>query len=201
MTRGNSFLLSLAVTALVLGGAVGATAVLGLWNRSDSMATSLGAPFRLTSDEGRSISDTDLRGKPTALFFGFTFCPEVCPTTLAELAGLMGELGPDAERLNVVFVSVDPERDTPEVLHTYVSAFDERIRGITGEPDSVRAMAKSYGIYFKRVPTEDGGYTMDHTASVLLLDAAGGFVGTIAYEEGHDTALAKLRRLVSRTTT
>ncbi|KQQ91034.1 SCO family protein [Aureimonas sp. Leaf324] len=200
MTRGNRFFLSLAAV-LVLGGAVGAAAVLGPWNRSDSVATLLGAPFRLTSDEGRPISDTDLRGKPTALFFGFTFCPEVCPTTLAELAGLMGELGPDAERLNVVFVSVDPKRDTPEVLHTYLSAFDERIRGITGEPDAVRAMAKSYGIYVKRVPTEDGGYTMDHTAAVLLLDAAGGFVGTIAYEEGHDNALAKLRRLASRTTT
>ncbi len=166
MTRGNRFLLSLAATVLVLGGAVGAAAVLGPWNRSDSVATPLGAPFRLMSDEGRSISDTDLRGKPTALFFGFTFCPEVCPTTLAELSRMMGELGSDAERLNVVFVSVDPERDTPEVLHTYIAAFDERIRGITGEPDAVRAMAKSYGIYFKRVPTEDGGYTMDHTAAV-----------------------------------
>lgn len=144
-----------------------------------------------------SRSRTDLRGKPTALFFGFTFCPEVCPTTLAELAGLMGELGPDAERLNVVFVSVDPERDTPEVLHTYLSAFDDRIRGITGEPDSVRAMAKSYGIYFKRVPTEDDGDTMDHTAAVLLLDAAGRFVGTLAYEESRGTALAKLRRLAT----
>ncbi|WP_294644453.1 SCO family protein [uncultured Aureimonas sp.] len=199
MTRGNRVLLSLAATALVLGGAIGATALLDPWKRSDSLAPPLGTPFRLTSDEGRPILDTDLRGKPTAMFFGFTFCPEVCPTTLAELVGLMGELSPDAERLNVVFVSVDPERDTPEILHTYLSAFDDRIRGITGEPDPVRAMVKSYGIYFKRVPTEDGGYTMDHTAAILLLDAAGGFVGTIAYEEGHDTALTKLRRLDSRT--
>lgn len=155
----------------------------------------VGGPFQLLDTMGKPVTEQDLLGKPTVLFFGFTFCPEVCPTTLHELSGLMKELGPDADALNVVFVSVDPERDTPDQLREYLSLFDPRIRGFTGTEDQVERIAKAYRVYYQRVPLEGGGYTMDHTASVYLMNPEGRFTGTIAYGEAHDTALAKLTRL------
>lgn len=197
MTRSTRFLITAAAAALVVGSGLGLAAALRPSPADTTAATPLGAPFRLVSDEDRPITDADLRGKPTVLYFGFTFCPEVCPTTLAELSGLMGKLGPDADKLNYAFVTVDPERDTPKLMHEYVGAFDPRIRGLTGTSDEIAAVAKSYGAYFKKVPLENGGYTMDHTASVYLLDAKGGFVGTIAYGEDEGSALAKLKRLVA----
>jgi protein SCO1 len=197
MTRSARFLAA-AAAALVVGAGLGiATALRPSPEQVTATATPLGAPFRLVSDEDRPITDADLRGKPTVLYFGFTFCPEVCPTTLAELSGLMKKLGPVADRLNCAFVTVDPERDTPKVMHEYVSAFDPRIRGLTGSTDEIAAVARSYGAYYKKVPLDGGGYTMDHTASVFLLDAKGGFVGTIAYGEDEASALAKLKRLVA----
>lgn len=135
--------------------------------------------------------------QPTALFFGFTHCPEVCPTTLFELAGWLNALGDEGKDIRAYFVSVDPERDTPQILNTYISNFSDRIIGITGEPAKVFDMAKSFGIYWKKVPTEDGDYTLDHTASILLLNSQGDFFGTIAYGESPDTAKAKLKRLAA----
>lgn len=156
-----------------------------------------GEPFTLTDQSGRPITEEALRGHPSAVFFGFTHCPEVCPTTLYEMAGWLNTLGDEGKDIRAYFVTIDPERDTPEIINTYISNFSDRITGITGEPDKVLAMAKSFGIYFKKVPTEDGDYTMDHTASVLLLNGRGDFAGTIAYGESADTAVAKLKRLAA----
>jgi protein SCO1/2 len=107
-------------------------------------------------------------------------------------------MGAEGEAIDAYFVSIDPERDTPEVLNAYVGNVSERITGITGDPAKVEAMAKSFGIYWKKVPTDDGDYTMDHTASVLLLNGKGEFAGTIAYGENADTAIAKLKRLAEQ---
>ncbi|MBB6013380.1 protein SCO1/2 [Aquamicrobium lusatiense] len=156
-----------------------------------------GAPFALTDQKGEPITEAAFRGQPTALFFGFTHCPEVCPTTLFELAGWLNALGDEGKDIRAYFVSVDPERDTPQILNTYISNFSDRIIGITGEPAKVFDMAKSFGIYWKKVPTEDGDYTLDHTASILLLNSQGDFFGTIAYGESPDTAKAKLKRLAA----
>ncbi len=156
-----------------------------------------GEPFTLTDQSGRPITEEALRGHPSAVFFGFTHCPEVCPTTLYEMAGWLNTLGDEGKDIRAYFVTIDPERDTPEIINTYISNFSDRITGITGEPDKVLAMAKSFGIYSKKVPTEDGDYTMDHTASVLLLNGRGDFAGTIAYGESADTAVAKLKRLAA----
>ncbi len=155
-----------------------------------------GAEFHLDKSSGGTINKTDLMGKPHALFFGYTHCPDVCPTTLYEASGWLKKLGTDADKLSFYFVTVDPQRDTQEILSEYISAFDQRIVGITGDPEKVAAMLKSYKVYFKKIPDEDGEYSMDHTASVYLLDANSGFVGTIAYGEDTETAIAKLRRLV-----
>ncbi|TGS11997.1 SCO family protein [Mesorhizobium sp. M2E.F.Ca.ET.209.01.1.1] len=156
-----------------------------------------GAPFTLVDQKGAPITEAAFRGHPSVVFFGFTHCPEVCPTTLFELAGWLKTMGDSGKNLNAYFVTVDPERDTPETMNTYVSNFSDRITGITGDPDKVHAMAKAFGIYWKKVDTGDGDYTMDHTASVLLLNAQGDFAGTIAYGESADTAVAKLKRLAA----
>jgi protein SCO1/2 len=156
----------------------------------------LGGPFALVDQTGAPVTEAALRDGPTALFFGFTACPDVCPTTLMEMAAWRQALGPAAEELALVFVTVDPERDTPDVLKDYLSAFSPAILGITGEPDKVAAMLKSHHVYWRKVPQEGGGYTMDHTASVFLLDDGGRLVGTIGHGEDRETALAKLKRLV-----
>ena len=156
-----------------------------------------GVPFNLVDQDGEPITEQAFRGQPTALFFGFTHCPEVCPTTLYELSSWFGELGDDAGNIDAYFISIDPERDTPDVLGDYISSVTDRVRGITGDPDDVRDMARGFNIYFKRIETDDGDYTMDHTASIILLDSEGRFRKTIAWGENAETAMQKLRDLAS----
>ncbi|RUU51815.1 SCO family protein, partial [Mesorhizobium sp. M2C.T.Ca.TU.009.01.2.1] len=134
------------------------------WYRGHYGGEPFGAPFTLVDQKGAPITEAAFRGHPSVVFFGFTHCPEVCPTTLFELAGWLKTMGDSGKNLNAYFVTVDPERDTPETMNTYVSNFSDRITGITGDPDKVHAMAKAFGIYWKKVDTGDGDYTMDHTA-------------------------------------
>lgn len=159
-----------------------------------------GVPFELVDQNGKPISEQAFRGKPTALFFGFTHCPEVCPTTLFELNGWMKQVDPDAKGLQAYFVTVDPERDTPELLGQYISNVTDRVKGIAGEPAKVADVIKGFRVYAKKVPLDEkdpnGDYTMDHTASIFLLDADGRFKGTIAYGENPDTAVKKLENLM-----
>lgn len=157
----------------------------------------VGGAFAMSDLDGRPVSQSDLLGKPAVLFFGFTHCPEVCPTTLATLAGALGRMGRDAERLTVVFVTLDPERDTPDTLRDYLASFDPRIRGFVGTPAQVARMADAYHVAYKRVPTRDGDYTMEHTATVALFDATGRMVGEIGYGEDEARALAKLITLAT----
>lgn len=158
---------------------------------------SIGGPFSLVNGNNEPVSDATFKGKPTVMFFGFTFCPDVCPTTLSDLQGWIEQLGPDAEKLNYAFVTVDPERDTPQVMKDYVAAFDPRVQALSGTREQIDAMIKAYRVYAKKVPLDAGGYTMDHTAAIYLMDKNNRFVGTIAYEENPETALAKLRRMIS----
>lgn len=167
------------------------------WYRDSASTEAYGAPFALVDQEGAPITEAAFRGQPSAVFFGFTHCPEVCPTTLFELDGWLKTLGDEGKNLRAFFVTVDPERDTAEIMKTYVGNVSDRITGVTGEPDKVHAMTKAFGIYSRKVDLEGGDYTMDHTASVILLDNKGAFAGTIAYEENPDTALAKLKRLAA----
>ncbi|MGH7004259.1 MAG: SCO family protein [Alphaproteobacteria bacterium] len=159
----------------------------------------LGAPFSLTDQNGAPITEAAFEGHPTALFFGFTHCPEVCPTTLFEMAGWIKALGEEGKDLRVFFISVDPERDTPEVMKGYTAAFTDRITGITGKPEEVDKLVKAWRVYAKKVPTENGDYTMDHTASVMLLDRDARLKSTIDYKESSDVALKKLRLLIAGT--
>jgi protein SCO1/2 len=156
----------------------------------------LGGPFTLVDQHGRRVTDQDLKGKPTAIFFGFTYCPEVCPTTLTALTGWMRALGPDADKLNVVYVTIDPQRDTPKQLALYLSSFDPRIRGLTGTPAQIVQIAHEYGVYYQKIPLQGGGYTMDHSAAIYLMDARGGYTGVISYQEPPAQALAQLKALI-----
>ncbi|WP_282448996.1 SCO family protein [Roseibium sediminicola] len=156
----------------------------------------IGGPFELVSGTGETVTDKTFAGKPLVIFFGFTFCPDVCPTTLSELQGWMEQLGPDAGKLNYAFVTVDPERDTPDVMRDYVWAFDKRIVPLTGSREQIDAMLKTYRVYAKKVPLDDGDYTMDHSAAVFLMNADNKFVGTIAFNEDPENAMRKLRRLI-----
>jgi protein SCO1 len=167
------------------------------WYRGQNAGQAYGAPFTLVDQNGEAITEAAFRGSPSAVFFGFTHCPEVCPTTLFELDGWLKQLGDEGKDINAFFVTVDPERDTPEVIGSYVTNVSDRITGISGEPEKVLEMVKSFGIYWKKVDLENGDYTMDHTASVMLLDRAGDFAGTIAYGENPENAVAKLRRLAA----
>lgn len=164
--------------------------------RGGNEAVAFGAPFELVDHNGNTITEAAFREEPTAVFFGFTHCPEVCPTTLFELDGWLEQLGDDADKINAYFVSVDPERDTPEVMKTYLENFSGRITGISGEPATVMEMTKDFRVFARKVDLENGDYTMDHMASILLLDREGDFFGTIAYQENPETALEKLRRLI-----
>ncbi len=167
------------------------------WYRTQFAAEPYGAPFELVDQTGQPITEAAFRGHPSAVFFGFTHCPEVCPTTLFELDGWLKTLGDEGKDIRAYFVTVDPERDTVEFMNNYVTNVSDRIIGITGEPEKIHEMAKSFGIFWRKVELEDGDYTMDHTASILLLRSDGDLAGTIAYGENPDTAIAKLKRLAA----
>jgi protein SCO1/2 len=153
-------------------------------------------PLNLVDTRGRRVTEKDLIGKPSVIYFGFTYCPEVCPTTLAAMTTWLKALGPDADKLNVIFVTIDPERDTPKKLGLYLSSFDPHIRGLTGSLAEVGQAAHNYNVYFQKVTVDGGGYTMDHSTTVYLMDRQGRLADVIGYQEPSADAIAKLRRLV-----
>lgn len=157
----------------------------------------MGGQFQLVDSDGMVVTQDDLVGKPTLLFFGFTHCPDVCPTTLFNLTRLIQRLGNQADQFNYLFVSLDWERDGPEQLARYTSVFDERIRGLTGSEAQINAIADAYQVQYERVSMEQGGYTISHTAATYLLDREGRVVSTLAYDFDLDLAQASLEPLLS----
>ena len=154
----------------------------------------VGGPFHLEDQNGKPVSDADMKGRPFLVFFGFTHCPDVCPTTLFDVSQVLHQLGKDADRAGALFITVDPERDTPAVLKEYLSNFDPHLRGLTGDPAAVAAAIKAYRVYAKKVPLDNGDYTMDHTAVVYLMDRDGQFVAPFDLKRTPETAAADLRR-------
>ena len=181
---------SLALLVMLYGGSPGPS------QRDDALP--YGGSFTMVNGHGRTVTERDFKDRPLVVFFGFTHCPDVCPTTLIEMADLMAKLGADADRMTVLFVTVDPERDTPEIMRDYAEAFDKRIVGLTGTVEQVAAMAKAWGVYFKKAQTTGGDYTMDHTATVFLMNRKGGLQGTLdLHDRTPGVNLAKLRKVVS----
>ncbi len=154
--------------------------------------SSIGAPFRLMGSEGKSVSDADLKGDVVVMFFGFTHCPDVCPTALFEVSELFRKLG-DGAKVRGVFVSVDPERDTPEILKDYLSSFDKRIIGLSGDQAALDPMLKAYRVYARKNPAANGEYSMDHSAIVYLLDKQMRFIGPLNMGDA-EVALKEIRK-------
>jgi protein SCO1/2 len=151
----------------------------------------------VVAPRGNPVDQSIFLGKPSLLFFGYTHCPDVCPTTMGEMQGWFSALGDEAKTLQGVFVTVDPERDTPQLLGDYVSFVSDRIVGLTGSPAEIDKVVRDWGAVAEKAPQDDGGYLMNHTASVFLVDSKGEFQGTIAYGEDTKTALEKIKRLVA----
>ena len=137
-------------------------------------ASLIGGPFRLETADGKTVTEADFLGHPFLVYFGYTHCPDVCPTTLAEISDVMKRL-PD-KPLKTLFITVDPERDTAKGMADYVSSFDPRIIGLSGTPEEIAAVEKAYRVYARKAPDKDGDYSMDHSSIVYLMNARGGFV-------------------------
>lgn len=156
--------------------------------------SAIGGPFRLVDQNGAVVTEDALKGKPSIVFFGFTHCPDICPTTLFDVSEVYKALGRDGDKVGGYFVTVDPERDTPDILKEYLSSFDPRLRGLTGDAAAVAAMEKAYRVYSKKVPLDAGGYTMDHTALVYLMDKDGRFVAPFNLKRKPEDSAADLKR-------
>ena len=176
--------LCFAVVLLVTGRGVGPIAA----------QAAIGGPFRLVDQNGKTFTDENLKGHPSLVFFGFTHCPEVCPTTLFDISEVLNRLGPDADKVNALFVTIDPERDTPAALKDYVSNFNPHMIALGGDAAAVAAVAKAYRVYYKKVPQDGGDYTMDHTAIVYLMDKQGHFVAPFSLKRRPEDSAADLRR-------
>jgi protein SCO1 len=182
--------------SLVVVVAIGATA-LYLFRPPQRPLGVTGQTFSLASTTGETFTQDDLRGTPSLVFFGYTFCPDVCPTTLAETTAWRNELGLTAEDLRIIFVTVDPERDTAELVKSYVEGFDPSVIGLVGSPEETAKAKAAFGVFSEKSGDVDSEfYLVDHTALTFLIDGDGSFEGTIAYEEASDTALRKIERLV-----
>lgn len=178
-----SLAVGLALTLWLMGGPRGVTA-----------ASSIGGPFQLVDQSGQKVTEKNLQGKTTIIFFGFTHCPDVCPTALFEMSEILRAMGKDADRLNAYFVSVDPERDTPDIMKSYLSSFDPNLKGLTGSSEQVAGVISAYRVYAKKVPMKDGDYTMDHTALIYLMDREGRFVAPFNIKRKPEEAAADLKK-------
>jgi protein SCO1/2 len=179
----GSLLVGLLAMLWVMGGVRGVTT-----------PAAIGGPFQLTDQSGATVTEKDLQGRPTLIFFGFTHCPDVCPTSLFEISEVLRAMGKDADRVNALFISVDPDRDTAAAMKDYLASFDPHLKGLTGDAASVQKVITEYRVYAKKVPLKDGDYTMDHTALIYLMDRDGKFVAPFNLNRKPEEAATDLRR-------
>jgi len=186
---------------LVVIGAFAASLVVGLvlmlWVmgglRHVTAPAAIGGPFQLTDQTGQTVTDKSMQGRPSLIFFGFTHCPDVCPTTLFEMSEVLKAMGEDADRVNAYYISVDPERDTQAAMKEYLSSFDPRLKGLTGNAEEIAKVLSEYRVYAKKVPLKDGDYTMDHTALIYLMDRDGKFVSPFNINRKPEDAASDLK--------
>jgi len=162
-----------------------------------ALANMIGGPFHLIDQNGKPVSDADLKGKWQLVFFGYTHCPDACPTALNEMALALDQLGEKRGEIQVVFITVDPDRDTPDVMKYYVQSFDAPIIALTGSPDAVAQAAKAYRVYYAKHPRGDGGYDMDHSAVVYVMDPGGRFTATFTPDSPAQAIAERLQKLLS----
>ena len=194
--------MSSAARPLVIATAFAASLVLGLlivfWAMGGvskvAQPAAIGGPFQLTDQNGKAVTDKSLKGKPTLIFFGYTHCPDVCPTSLFEISEVLRAMGRDADKVNAIFISVDPERDTPAAMKDYLSSFDPHLEGLSGDLAETAKVITSYRVYAKKVLTKDGDYTMDYTALIYLMDRDGRFVSPFNLKRTPEEAAVELKR-------
>jgi len=195
-----------ALAAVLLGGLVilGAGVFLGLAHRDTPrgaagtlLASAIGGPFRLVDQNGKMVTDADLKGKWSLVYFGYTHCPDACPTALNDIAVALDELGPKRAAVRPVFITVDPERDTPEVLKSYVTAFDTPILALTGTAEEIAQAAKSYRVYYVKHPETGGDYSMDHTSIIYVMDPQGRFTASFTHESSPEEIAERLKKLLA----
>ncbi len=160
------------------------------------LAISVGGKFDLVDQNGKPFTDADLQGKWQLVFFGYTHCPDVCPTALNDLSLALDQLGADKSKVGIVFISVDPDRDTPAVLKSYVESFGGPIEALTGSPAAVAQAAKDYRVFYAKHPRADGGYDMDHSALIYVMDPKGRFTATFTPDDDADAITKRLKKLV-----
>jgi len=190
MLKGRRALL-LAPAGVLVAGLAGA-AWLGM---RPPAGVPIGGPFELQDGNGRVVTDRDFRGKWMLVYFGYTHCPDACPTALQDMANALDMLGAKKQDVALLFITVDPERDTPAVMKDYVSGFEAPITALSGTPEQVAKAAREYRVYYAKHPTKDG-YDMDHTSIIYVMDKAGRFVANFTHETPPEQIAAKLRSLV-----
>jgi protein SCO1/2 len=187
---------------LVVIGAFAGSLVVGLvlmlWVmgglRHATAPAAIGGPFQLIDQAGQTVTEKSMEGRPSLVFFGFTHCPDVCPTTLFEMSEVLKAMGKDGDRVNAYYISVDPERDTQAAMKEYLSSFDSRLKGLTGSSEAIAKVLSEYRVYAKKVPLKDGDYTMDHTALIYLMDRDGKFVAPFNINRKPEDAATDLKR-------
>lgn len=182
-----------------LAGLIGLTAVAVLTlapERAPVATASVGGPFTLVNQDGQTVTERDFAGATHLVFFGFTHCPDICPTTLQQISDVLAALGDKAKAMKVAFITVDPERDTPESLKQYLGSFDPRIVGLTGSPEQVAAAIKGYRAYSRKVPTKGDDYTMEHTALVYVMDGRNRFLGALNLQRPADETASELAKRI-----
>lgn len=157
----------------------------------------IGGPFSLVDTDGKRVTDRDLQGKLMLVFFGYTHCPDVCPTELQTMAEVIDKLGPDADKVAPVFISVDPSRDTPEVLSAYVKNFSPRIIGLTGNASEVASVAKAYRVYFRKNGDSNDEYTVDHSAFIYLMDGQGNYLTHFSFDTTSDNMTSVIKKHIA----
>jgi protein SCO1/2 len=183
----SAFAASLLVGLLLMFWAMGGV-------RGVTAPAAIGGPFQLSDQAGQTVTEKSLQGRPSLIFFGYTHCPDICPTSLFEMSEVLRAMGKDADRVNAYFISVDPERDNAAAIKDYLSSFDPHLKGLTGDPQAVAKITSEYRVYAKKIPLKDGDYTMDHTALIYLMDRDGKFVSPFNLKRTPEEAAADLKR-------
>jgi protein SCO1 len=160
------------------------------------LVSAIGGPFQLVDQNGKTVTDADLKGKWSLIYFGYTHCPDACPTALNDISIALSELGPKRDAVRPVFITVDPERDTPESLKAYVTSFDAPILALTGTAEQVAKAAKGYRVYYAKHPEAGGDYSMDHSSVIYVMDPEGRFTASFTHESAPEQISERLKKLI-----
>jgi protein SCO1/2 len=187
---------ALLVSAVAVAAAAGIGASYVLNNKQVTETLSVGGPFKLIGTDGQEVTEAAMKGKYSLFFFGFTFCPDACPTALNTFSLVLSKLGPDADKIQPVFVSIDPARDTPQVLKDYLASFDPRIIGLTGTPEEVAETAKEFRVYYAK-QGEGEFYLMDHSTAIIVMNPDYEYAGVLAGNMQPDEMVTRLKEIIA----